>query len=134
MRNVYAEAQMLAAYLLEAMVRLLPPTMWTSFTAMADDDRSHGRQQFMDRVDENDVVTFCEAMSRLVKNRVPIMVPNDRHWALKMPGGYAIFGQNEQGATCSNKRDKIAASQMLIENPTMTARENARWEQDRRSL
>jgi hypothetical protein len=93
--SVYTEAHLLVAYLLEAMVRLLPPTMWTSFTALADDDSSHGRQQFIDRVDENDVVTFCEAMSRLVKNRVPIMVPNDRHWALKMPGGYDIFGQNE---------------------------------------
>ena len=129
------EALALVSWLLEAMARLLPPTMWASFTAQDEkDQRAHGRKQFMKRVDDADVATFCEAMSRLVKNRIPIMVPDNQHWALKMPGGYAIFGERQEGVTCSSKRETIAFSQMIIENPTMTELENRQWEAARRSL
>lgn len=144
--SVYAEALALVTLLLEATVRvrhrgvvrdveavpLAPVTQWTSFITHG----AHGLANFAERVDDDDMADFCDAMQRLTRAAPGVvLVPARDKWALKMPGGYVIFGTGNMGITCSAKRETIAADQQLIErNPILTDLEHRQWDMVRGGL
>ena len=76
-------------------VRLLPASSWRIF-------RKHGVKRFMERVDEADEDDFIAAFQKLHSST--IYVPPTDHWVLKMPNGYGIFGEKDEGASVCEKR------------------------------
>lgn len=146
--NVYAEAVALANALLEAepakaltakvlwheqimevpAVMTKSPRLWTSFITGA----VHGMQNFTDRVDRDDQPDFIFAFRDLLTKPVP--VPAKHHWALKMPGGYALLGEGDEAVTCTKKRQIISWDQQLVENPNMSQVQTRQWPTARKAL
>ena len=111
-----------------AAVMLKSPRAWESFVR----DGAHGMKRFTDRVDADDQPDFAFAMRDLVTRPVP--VPASGHWALKMPGGYAILGTGAEGVSCTKKRQIISWEQQLVDNPNMSPEQNQHWRTARRGL
>ena len=146
--NVYDEAVALVNVLLEAepaktltvkvlwherivevpAVRTKSPRLWTSFIT----DAVHGMQNFTERVDEDDQPDFIFAFRDLLTK--PVLVPAKGHWALKMPGGYALLGEVDEAVTCTKKRQIISWDQQLTENPNMTDLQTRQWGMARKGL
>lgn len=108
-------------------VSLQPSTNWTSLAG-----EGHLKQRMAERIDEPDQPDFFETIQRMLD--MDIMVPARGHWTLKMPGGYGIFGDGDQGISATSKRDPISRAQQLVENPAMDEYQNRRWLPSRRSL
>jgi len=109
-------------------VMLKSPRIWDAFVI----DGAHGMKRFTDRVDADDQTDFIFAMRDLVTS--PVLVPAAGQWALKMPGGYAILGTGAGGVSCTKKRQIISWEQQLVDNPNMSAAQNAHWLTARRGL
>lgn len=108
-------------------VPLDPPDMWTSFVG-----EGHGMQRILKRIEKQDRLEVYEALNKMVATQV--LVPANGRWALKIPLGYAIFGEGSQGVSCTTKRDRISADQQVVENPVMDDFQRRRWESARKSL
>lgn len=108
-------------------VQLDPPDMWTSFIG-----EGHLMQRILKRIEKQDRLEVYEALTKMVAAQV--LVPANGRWALKIPLGYAIFGEGTQGVSCTTKRDRISADQQLVENPVMDDFQRRRWESSRKSL
>ena len=128
------QALALVTALLEEWVRLAPPRRWPAFTGelIPGEDLPHGMSEYIHQVAPEDLKDFIDGMARLVTGRV--MVPRPQKWALKMPGGYCIYGQGWVGWSVCGKNEAIFPNSQIVENPTMTPEENQRWESARRGL
>lgn len=104
------------------MVALRPMRFWKNFIFL----KGHGMVEATAQVEAEDYEAFLAAIRQLARwiESHDHLVPSTG-WVMKMTLGYGIIGRNNVGRSVMGKVETPPAP--VIDNPTLSFRENATW-------